>query len=139
MASRPTKRTRKSIQEHSATKKRHRRTQLTYWPASRILKDNDTHYLVEWDGVDLVTRTPYQPTWEPHSFVTPALESEWKANLTQSSSAKTHSHGHTQDGRQEALSSVHENPAMQGHLGAAEKEVPYSYVGNAKMYCLLCV
>lgn len=94
-----------------------------YWPASRILKDNDTHYLVEWDGVDPVTGTPYQPTWEPHSFVTQALESEWKVSMTQPSSAKAHTHSQTQVYMQEAFGSVHEDSAMPNCPGAADREV----------------
>ncbi|KAH8704449.1 hypothetical protein GQ44DRAFT_630364, partial [Phaeosphaeriaceae sp. PMI808] len=51
------------------------------WAATRILQDNGTHYLVEWDGIDLAIGSPYEPTWEPHNFVTPALEVEWEETM----------------------------------------------------------
>jgi hypothetical protein len=63
-----------------------------FWAAIKILKDNGTHYLVEWDGIDPATGSPYEPTWEPHDFVTPALEAEWKETMAARSAVA----GHTQ-------------------------------------------
>ncbi|KAH7394827.1 hypothetical protein BKA66DRAFT_438626 [Pyrenochaeta sp. MPI-SDFR-AT-0127] len=75
----------------------------TFWAATGILEDNGTHYLVEWDGVDPATGSSYEPTWEPHDFVTPALEAEWKeTKAAQSGTARytqsrVQSYGETND------------------------------------------
>ncbi|KAH8696898.1 hypothetical protein GQ44DRAFT_733544 [Phaeosphaeriaceae sp. PMI808] len=68
----------------------------TFWAATRILQDNGTHYLVEWDGIDPATSSPYEPTWEPHDFVTPALEAEWKETIAAQSAVARHTQGQAQ-------------------------------------------
>ncbi|RYN17960.1 hypothetical protein AA0114_g13011 [Alternaria tenuissima] len=61
-----------------------------YWAAKRILKDNGLRYLVEWEGIDPGTRRPYESTWEPHNFVTPALEADWKETIAAQRTATRH-------------------------------------------------
>jgi hypothetical protein len=61
-----------------------------YWAAKRILKDDGLRYLVEWEGIDPGTRRPYESTWEPHNFVTPALEADWKETIAAQRTATRH-------------------------------------------------
>jgi hypothetical protein len=63
-----------------------------FWAARRILKDDGSRYLVEWEGIDPGTGRPYEPTWEPHDFVTPALEAEWKETIAAQSTVTGHTH-----------------------------------------------
>jgi hypothetical protein len=51
------------------------------WAAIEILEANGTHYLIRWDGTDPATGAPYEPTWEPHDFVTSGLEAAWKETI----------------------------------------------------------
>ncbi|KAH8726731.1 hypothetical protein GQ44DRAFT_725910 [Phaeosphaeriaceae sp. PMI808] len=84
----------------------------TFWAATRILQDNGTHYLVEWDGIDPATSSPYEPTWEPHDFVTPALEAEWKETMAAQSAMARHTQSQAQsywEGGDRARS-THESP-----------------------------
>ncbi|KAL1650334.1 hypothetical protein SLS58_001151 [Diplodia intermedia] len=46
--------------------------------AKRILDENRTEYLIEWDGVDPKTKKPWVPTWHPKSCANRALTAEWK-------------------------------------------------------------
>jgi hypothetical protein len=66
---------RKSQSTHSLASKR-------LWAAERIDEDNGTHYLIRWDGTDPATGAPYEPTWEPHDFVTSGLEAAWKETIS---------------------------------------------------------
>jgi hypothetical protein len=42
------------------------------------------------------TGRPYEPTWEPHDFVTPALEAEWKEIIAARSTVTGHTHSQAQ-------------------------------------------
>ncbi|KAL0265144.1 hypothetical protein SLS55_001103 [Diplodia seriata] len=46
--------------------------------AKRILDENKTDYLIDWDGVDPKTKKPWVPTWHPKSCANRALAAEWK-------------------------------------------------------------
>jgi hypothetical protein len=67
-----------------------------FWAARRILKDNGSCYLVEWEGIDPGTGRPYEPTWEPHDFVTPALEAEWEEIIAARSTVTRHTRSQAQ-------------------------------------------
>ncbi|CAG5190207.1 uncharacterized protein ALTATR162_LOCUS12151 [Alternaria atra] len=117
---------RKRTSNTLARNKRRRITQLAYtsasephrdhgpaseifWAARRILKDNGSCYLVEWEGIDPGTGRLYEPTWEPHDFVTPALEAEWKEIIPARSTDTGHTHSQAQsfeeaDNRMQSLS-----------------------------------
>ncbi|KAH8723287.1 hypothetical protein GQ44DRAFT_774117 [Phaeosphaeriaceae sp. PMI808] len=84
----------------------------TFWAATGILEDNGTHYLVEWDGVDPATGSSYEPTWEPHDFVTPALEAEWKE--TKAAQSRVQSYGETSDRLQSSGESSEALTPIQG-------------------------
>jgi hypothetical protein len=80
-----------------------------FWAARRILKDNGSCYLVEWEGIDPGTGRPYEPTWEPHDFVTPALEAEWEEIIAARSTVTGHTRSQAQsfeeaDNRMQPLS-----------------------------------
>ncbi|XP_014550392.1 hypothetical protein COCVIDRAFT_31852 [Bipolaris victoriae FI3] len=113
MVSKQTANKRKRTSNTLARNKRRRTTRLAYtnasepyrghgpasekfWAARRILKDNGTRYLVEWEGIDPATGRLYEPTWEPHDFVTPALEAEWKEIIAARSTVTGHTHGQAQ-------------------------------------------
>lgn len=108
MASKRTSNKRKLTSKNLSRNKRRRTTQSTYadaseperdlglasemfWAATRILQDNGTHYLVEWEDTDPATGIPYKPTWEPHDFVTLALKAEWEKAMDPQSVAERHS------------------------------------------------
>lgn len=116
-------------QRNLAPKERHRRMPFThkkshrankYWDAVRILQDNGTRYLVEWYP-DPVTGTRYPPTWEPHNYVTPALESEWKETRTLPSPAKTYPLRRTQVHDLEASGSIPNDSTMSDSPCATDK------------------
>ena len=67
-----------------------------FWAARRILEDNGSRYLVEWEGIDPATGRSYKPTWEPHDFVTSALEAEWKEIVAARSTVTEHTHSQAQ-------------------------------------------
>jgi hypothetical protein len=72
--------TKVSDNKASMCRTRHSQTREVFWPVKRILQENSTHYEVEWE-----------PTWEPHSYVTPDLEALWKEEVaTQKASQETH-------------------------------------------------
>lgn len=113
MVSKQTANKRKRTSNTPARNKRRRTTRLAYtnasepyrenrpasekfWAARRILKDNGSHYLVEWEGIDPATGRLYKPTWEPHDFVTPALETEWKGVIATQSTVAGHTHSRAQ-------------------------------------------
>jgi hypothetical protein len=126
MVSRQPANKRKRISNSLAPNKRRRTTRLaytnvsephrahgsaseTFWAARRILKDNGSCYLVEWEGIDPGTGRPYDPTWEPHGFVTPALEAEWKEIIAARSTVIRHTRSQAQsfgeaDNRMQSLS-----------------------------------
>ena len=82
-----------------------------FWAARRILKDNGSCYLVEWEGIDPGTGRPYEPTWEPHDFVTPALEAEWEEIIAARSTVTRHT-------RSQAQSSEEADNPMQSLSGS---------------------
>ncbi|OJD39846.1 chromo domain-like protein [Diplodia corticola] len=49
-----------------------------FYTAKRILDENKTDYLIEWDGINPETKKPYMPTWHPKSCANRALLAEWK-------------------------------------------------------------
>jgi hypothetical protein len=51
------------------------------WAAIKITDDNGTHYRIRCASTDPATGALYKPTWEPHHFVTPDLEAEWKETI----------------------------------------------------------
>jgi hypothetical protein len=104
---RPT--TRLAYTNASEPHRAHRPASETFWAARRILKDNGSCYLVEWEDIDPGTRRPYEPTWEPHGFVTPALEAEWKEIIAARSTVTGHTRSQAQsleeaDNRMQSLS-----------------------------------
>ncbi|PVH90472.1 hypothetical protein DM02DRAFT_440273 [Periconia macrospinosa] len=130
-------------QRNLAPKERHRRMPFThkkshrankYWDAVRILQDNGTRYLVEWYP-DPVTGTRYPPTWEPHNYVTPALESEWKEMRTLPSPAKTYPLRRTQVHDLEASGSIPNDSAMSDSPCATD-QVAYARCNIVHLYFL---
>ncbi|KAF4310494.1 hypothetical protein GTA08_BOTSDO12670 [Botryosphaeria dothidea] len=51
--------------------------QKATWPATRILEESRTKYLIEWRGSDPATGAPWPPTWEPKAFANAALVNQW--------------------------------------------------------------
>jgi hypothetical protein len=61
----------------STSRIRHSRANEVFWPAKRIIQESETHYEIEWE-----------PTWEPHDFVSPRLEAEWKGTVAPQTAAQ---------------------------------------------------
>ncbi|KAK7704286.1 hypothetical protein SLS57_010535 [Botryosphaeria dothidea] len=51
--------------------------QKAAWPATRILEESRTKYLIEWRGSDPATGASWPPTWEPKAFANAALVNQW--------------------------------------------------------------
>ncbi|KAG0152596.1 hypothetical protein CROQUDRAFT_150926 [Cronartium quercuum f. sp. fusiforme G11] len=47
------------------------------WPVIAILKENNTQYLIQWDGVDEFGE-PWKPSWEPKSVASRELVEAWE-------------------------------------------------------------
>ncbi|RYN48094.1 hypothetical protein AA0117_g13451 [Alternaria alternata] len=88
--------TRLALTDASEPYRAHGSASEVFWAATRILEDNGTRYLVEWEGIDPGTGRPYEPTWEPHNFVTLALEADWKKTIAVRSTATRHIHNQAQ-------------------------------------------
>lgn len=50
-----------------------------YWPALEILNERKRDYLVNWDGINPETGTPWSPSWTRKSEVTNDLIEVWRA------------------------------------------------------------
>ncbi|KAB2100096.1 hypothetical protein AG0111_0g11708 [Alternaria gaisen] len=88
--------TRLALTDASEPYRAHVSASEVFWAATRILEDNGTRYLVEWEGIDPGTGRPYEPTWEPHNFVTLALEADWKKAIAAQSTATRRVHNQAQ-------------------------------------------
>ncbi|OWY49423.1 zn2 cys6 DNA-binding protein [Alternaria alternata] len=88
--------TRLALTDASGPYRAHASASEVFWAATRILEDNGTRYLVEWDGIEPGTGRPYEPTWEPHNFVTLALEADWKKPIAAQSTATRRIHNQAQ-------------------------------------------
>jgi hypothetical protein len=109
---RPAQKGRRRTQRFTHTKAR--KSQLTHslaskrlWAAERIEEDNGTHYRIRWEGTDPATGDPYEPTWEPHDFVTPALEAAWKETIAARDDVAGHIAHHAQPHREASTDSLH--------------------------------
>lgn len=51
------------------------------WPVKGIVAENPSKkmFKIEWDGLDLATGEPWEPTWEPYECVSSSLRGEWEA------------------------------------------------------------
>ncbi|KAG8835521.1 hypothetical protein FRC20_007235 [Serendipita sp. 405] len=49
-----------------------------FYNVIRILKESNSKYQVEWDGIDPKTGKPWKPSWIPKEDCTNVLIREWK-------------------------------------------------------------
>lgn len=54
-------------------------TEEPYWLAIEILQENQTKFLIRWEGTDPTTGLPYEPTWEPKRNANEELRAAWAA------------------------------------------------------------